>query len=54
MQSINIMYHNVENMIVEPITKRMEIIISIQDYLIHEWMLIVRKVVGRKALLANP
>ena len=36
-QSINIMYPNVENMIIVPITKRMEIIMSIQVCLIS-WM----------------
>ena len=33
-QSINIMYHNVENMIVVPIMKRVEVITSIQVCLI--------------------
>ena len=36
-QSINIVYPNMENMIVMPITKRMEIIMSIQVCLIS-WM----------------
>ena len=53
-QSINIMYPNEENMIVVPITKRMEIIASIQAFLIF-WMNInYKEIMDRKAYLANP
>ena len=36
------------------ITKRMEIIISIQFALFDRWILIIQKMVERKAFLANP
>ena len=41
-------------MIVMPITKMMEIIVSIQVYLISQWTLIMRKKVERKAFRSNP
>ena len=47
------MYPNVENMTVMPITKRMEIVISIQDCPIS-WMNFYKKNGGKKILLANP
>ena len=50
-QSLHIVYPNEENMIVVPRTKRITIVMSIQDYLIHGWMLDTRKMVERKALL---
>ena len=53
-QSINIMYPNVENMIVMPITKRMEIIMSIQVCLISWMNFDYKENGGKKAFLANP
>ena len=53
-QSINIVNPNVENMIVVPITKRMEIIMSIQDCLIHGRTLVTRKMVERTTFITNP
>ena len=67
-QSIGIVYQNIENMIIVPITKGMEIIISIQVFLISRMnfhykenicaisqiTLIMRKMVERKAFFANP
>ena len=50
----NIVYPNVENMIVVPITKRMEIVTSIQVCIISRMPLILRKMVERKAFLTNP
>ena len=53
-QSINIMYPNKENMIVAPITKRMEIFMGIQVCLIS-WMHInYKENGGKKAFPANP
>ena len=52
-QSIKIMYPNEENMIVMPITKRIEIVIGIQVCLIS-WMKInFRENSGKKAFTAN-
>ena len=51
---INIVDPNEENMIVVPITKRIEIIMSIQVCLITRMNIIIRKMVERKAFLANP
>ena len=45
---------NEENMIVVPMIERMEIIMSIQVCLIHEWTLILRRTMERKAFLVNP
>ena len=53
-QSINIMYPNEENMIVVPITKRMDIVISIQVYLISWLNFDYVENGGKKALPANP
>ena len=53
-QSFNIMYPNIKNKIVVPTTKGMKIITSIEDCLIHGWTLVTRKMVERKAFLANP
>ena len=53
-QSINIVYPNVKNMIIMPITKRMKIITSIKVVQFYGWALITRKMVERKAFLANP
>ena len=52
--SINIMYPNVENMIVLPITKRMEIIMYIHVCLISRINFDYTKNIGKKAFLANP
>ena len=48
---INIVYLNVETMIVLPITKRMEIIMCIKVCLISQMKLIIWKMVERKLLL---
>ena len=48
------MYPKEENMIVVPITKRMEIITSIQVYLISWININYNKMVERKVFLANP
>ena len=48
------MYPNEENMIVMPITKIIEIITRIQVWLISRANLFTRKMVERKAFLANP
>ena len=53
-QSINIMHPNKENMIVVPITKRMEIVISIQVYLNSQMNFDYKESGGKKAFLANP
>ena len=53
-QSINIMYPNWENMIVMPITKRMEIVMRIQVYLISRMNFDYEENGEKKALLANP
>ena len=53
-QSINIAYPNAENMIVVPIIKRIEIVMSIQIYLISQINFDYEENVGKKALLANP
>ena len=47
-QSINIVYPNEENMIVVPITKRKEIIISIQVFLISQINFDYKENVGKK------
>ena len=52
-QSINIVYPNVENIIVVPITKRMEIIISIQVCLILRMSFDYKENGRNKAFLAN-
>ena len=53
-QSINIMYSNEENIIVMPITKRMDITMSIQVCLISRMNFDYEKNGGKKAFLANP
>ena len=53
-QGSNIVYPNVENMIVMPITKRMEIIMSIQVCLISWMNFDYKENGGKKAFLANP
>ena len=53
-QSINIVYPNEDNMIVVPITKRMEIVISIQVCIISWMNFDYEENVGKKAFLANP
>ena len=53
-QSINIAYPNVENMIVVPITKRIEIVISFQVCLISGTNFDYKENGGKNALLANP
>ena len=53
-QSINIMYPNMRNMIVMPITKRTEIIMSIQVCLISWMNFDYKENGGKKAFLANP
>ena len=52
-QSIKILYPNVENMIVVPITKRMDVVMSTQVCLIS-WINFDYKENERKAFLANP
>ena len=46
-------YSNEGNMIIVPIRKRMKIIASIKFVLFHRWTIIIRKMVERKAFLAN-
>ena len=53
-QSINIAYPNVENMIVGPITKRIEIVMSIQVCLFSRMNFDYEENGGKNALLANP
>ena len=53
-QSINIMYPNVENMIAMPITKGMEILRGIQVSLISWMNFDYKENGGNKAFLANP
>ena len=53
-QSINIVYPNVENMIAKPITKRMEIVMGIQVNLISWMNFDCKENSGKKAFLANP
>ena len=53
-QSSNIMYPNVEHMIVMPITKRMEIVMSVQVCLISRINFDYKENGGRKAFLPNP
>ena len=53
-QSINIVYPNMENLIVMPITKRMEIVMSIQVCLISRMNFDYEETGGKKALLGNP
>ena len=48
-QSINIVYPNYKNMVVMPITKRMEIIMSIQDCLISRININYRENNGKKS-----
>ena len=47
------MYPNEKNIIVMPITKRMEIIMESKFVSFHGITLIIRKVVERKAFMAN-
>ena len=51
---INIVYPNVKNKIVRPITKRMEIITSIQVFLLSLMNFDHIENGGKKAFLANP
>ena len=53
-QSINIIYPNGKNMIIMPITKRMEIIICIHVYLISQMNFDYVENGGEKAFPANP
>ena len=53
-QHSNIVYPSVENMIAMPITKGMEIIISIQVCPISRMNFDYKENAGKKALLANP
>ena len=53
-QSINIMYPSEENMVVVPITKRKEIVLSIQVCPISRMNFHYKENGGKKALLANP
>ena len=53
-QSSNVMYRNVENMIVIPITKRMEIVMSIQVYLVSQINFDYKESGGKKGFPANP
>ena len=53
-QSINMVYPNVENLIVMPITKRIEIVMRIQVCLISRMNFDFKENGGKNALLANP
>ena len=53
-QSINIAYPNVENMIVVPIKKRIEIVMSIQICLISRMNFYYEENGAKKALFAKP
>ena len=53
-QSINVVYPNKENMIIVPITKRMEIILSIPVCLISRMNFGYTKNGGKKAFPTNP
>ena len=53
-QSLNIIYPNVENKIVVPITKRMETIMSIQVCLLSQMNFDNIENGGKKAFLASP
>ena len=53
-QSSNIMFPSMENMIVMPITKGKEIVMSIQVCLISWMNFNYKENGGKKALLANP
>ena len=53
-QSINIMYPNVENLIVVPIIKRKEIIMRIQVWLISRTNIGYKENGQKKAFLAKP
>ena len=53
-QSINIMHPNVDNMIVLPIIKRVEIIMHIQVSLISQMNFDYNENGGKKAFSANP
>ena len=52
-QSINIMYPKVENVIVMPLTKRMKIMLSIQVYLISQMNFDYKENDRKKAFLPN-
>ena len=52
--SVNIVYPNVENMIVMPIAKRMDIVMSIHVCLISQMNFDYMKNGGKKAFLTNP
>ena len=52
--SINIVYPNIENLIVVPITKRMEIIMCVHVCLISRMNFDYKKNGGKKDFLANP
>ena len=53
-QSINIVYAIMENMIALPITKRMEIVMDILVWLISWMNFDYEDTSGKKAFLANP
>ena len=53
-QCINIVYPNVEYMIVVPITIRIDIIMSIKVCLISQMNIHYKENGGKKAFLANP
>ena len=53
-QSINIMYPNMKNIIAVPTTKRIEIVMRIQVCLISRMNFDSVEIGGKKALLANP
>ena len=53
-QSINIIQHNANNLIVVPVTKRMEIIMCIHVCLISQMSFDCKTNGGKKAFLANP
>ena len=53
-QRINIMYPSEENIIVQPITKRMKIVMSIQVCPISRMTFDCEENGGKKALLENP
>ena len=54
MQSINIVYPNVENVIVQPITKRIDIFLSIQVCLTSRMNFDYKENGGKKTFFANP
>ena len=53
-QSVNIVYPIIENMIAMPITKRMEIVMGLQVCLISQMNLDSKESGGNKAFLGNP